>query len=532
MKKNLLKLCLFGTLAITLLHGKPSPVQASSEDSFITEDASVKASTPIRTSDHTSTPSGYGMVGLRGEFFRSDASQALARINAIRKEACVNGYRDPRNTSRKLTASDYVPLTWSNALEWIAQTRAAEASWLQSHSRPDGSYWISCTNQGKYSEAECLAWYTANQSSVTQVKGVELWYSEKSIYLSNPNDSAAGHYRALINPEYKSIALGCFVSDAYKPYGYLWPCVSAEFSRTKDSSSSAVAVSGQYVQTIPIALSDISLSLKAPSLIETGTKGSMTLTAYSTVPADTSKIYRWTVLNNISWKQSNKQIATVNSSGKVTGVGEGTCAIYAYMGTKKAATKVYVSSAPKLLGIYNSTRGIGIKFKPSSTADKYAIYQKKDGSWVKITTVAATSASLTTAGSGVMYIDTTVRNNYGKGYIYSVSALRGSSETSYDKTGLAIYRLKPPTIQSVTSAGSGKVTVKWSSVDCLGYELSYSVKGSDKWTACPKTTSLSKTISGLSKNKTYIFRIRCYKTNAARGTFYSSYGNFYTFTVK
>ena len=43
-----------------------------------------------------------------------------------------------------------------------------------------------------------------------------------------------------------------------------------------------------------------------------------------------------------SWSTSNKKIATVNSNGKVTGVGTGTCTITAKIGTKKYNCKVTV----------------------------------------------------------------------------------------------------------------------------------------------------------------------------------------------
>ena len=54
--------------------------------------------------------------------------------------------------------------------------------------------------------------------------------------------------------------------------------------------------------------------------------------------------------------------------------------------------------------------------------------------------------------------------------------------------------------------------------------------GTQNWVKCPQTASLAQTISGLKKGKGYGFRIRCYKTNKDRGTYYSEYTR--TFYVK
>ena len=66
-------------------------------------------------------------LGIKGSYI-TDMQNALNRINAIRKEACDEGIKDPRNESRNLTSSDYVPIKWSSDLEYIARIRAAEAS--------------------------------------------------------------------------------------------------------------------------------------------------------------------------------------------------------------------------------------------------------------------------------------------------------------------------------------------------------------------------------------------------------------------
>lgn len=66
------------------------------------------------------------LIGVSGTYV-NQISEALDLINSYRKEACDNGYPDP-NTGSTLTPSDYVPIQWSEGLEYIALRTAVLAS--------------------------------------------------------------------------------------------------------------------------------------------------------------------------------------------------------------------------------------------------------------------------------------------------------------------------------------------------------------------------------------------------------------------
>lgn len=76
-------------------------------------------------------------ITVNGRWEEQRKDQLLQRINEIRMEACEEGVMDPRDGDA-LTVEDYVPVQWSGAMEEIARTRAAEATVLQSHTRPNG----------------------------------------------------------------------------------------------------------------------------------------------------------------------------------------------------------------------------------------------------------------------------------------------------------------------------------------------------------------------------------------------------------
>ena len=152
------------------------------------------------------------------------------------------------------------------------------------------------------------------------------------------------------------------------------------------------------------------------------------------------------------------------------------------------------------------------------------------GIWIEVTTVNA--EDLEQAGNTLKYIDGSVKDNNGKGYIYSVKAKNGNVTSDYDKKGLAFYRLTPPGFVSGVSNVKGEVTLTWKKVDAHGYEVQYSLDGGKTWIKVPQTTDTTTTIKGLESGKTYVFRIRCQKTNKDRGTTWSYYSKWLKVNVK
>ena len=247
-----------------------------------------------------------------------------------------------------------------------------------------------------------------------------------------------------------------------------------------------------------------------------------------------------------SWATSNSGVATV-SGGKITGRGTGTATVTVTLKSGlKATVKVTVINSlkpPVLIAAYNGAKGIGIKFHRAANATEYVIYRKYDGAWSKIRTISANSSELQFSGDTIMYTDTTVAKNYGKGYIYSVASKNGSLVSSYDKIGKAIYRLTPPTLTSAVYNGNGTVTVSWKSVfgktETNGnYDLQVALyKNGKAGTFRSLVTrpgfkyNIVRALVTDCKAGSYVFRIRCSKTNKDRGTFYSEYSPWKSVTV-
>ena len=138
------------------------------------------ASTNIIKSYEMSKSSDVVNVGLHGSYI-NDVQNAINRVNAIRKEACNEGVPDPRNSSRNLTPSDYVPIQWSHDLEEVARLRAAEAALNVSHTRPNGKSCFTVTFPGikATGNSEVLAW----NWNKNMVSGINQFYGEKSAWV-------------------------------------------------------------------------------------------------------------------------------------------------------------------------------------------------------------------------------------------------------------------------------------------------------------------------------------------------------------
>ena len=149
----------------------------------------------------------------------AQSQEILDFVNQIRREACDSGTFFTW-TGRYLSSADYVPLTWSGALERYALTRAVDIMFIFSH----GAYSVEGAVAGSSSNAksENICWTGYDVSPMVLLK---IYYEERNVYLAAYNKAVAagvpadqmaayinanvtgsiGHYMSLINPDYRSI---------------------------------------------------------------------------------------------------------------------------------------------------------------------------------------------------------------------------------------------------------------------------------------------------------------------------------------
>lgn len=303
------------------------------------------AQAAVRGTDVETAGDGALLLGVEGTFSTATKSVALARVNAIRKEACEEGVTLSNGT--KLSSSDYVPIKWSSDLEWIAQTRAAEASVVLSHTRPNGMSCFSCVHDGVKSWGEVLAW---NYSGMLQ--GIEQWYAEKYDLVNNTGGET-GHYEQMINPTNTYLGLGTF-----RPASGGWACTAGEFSFATSLNEDEVGVAGACVQVVEFDGSYFAGAAVSGEAVTVGKTRRYKMQATLTTGDAVS------FLGTVSWKSSNTSVATVSSAGKVTGKKTGR--------VKITATAATGQSASTTITVGKGTQSITAKKKTVSKSYKAA----------------------------------------------------------------------------------------------------------------------------------------------------------------
>lgn len=281
------------------------------------------------------------------------------------------------------------------------------------------------------------------------------------------------------------------------------------YSNNVNAGTAKVTVTGQgdytgkaeKTFTINKADQTVTASISA-STIEVGKTASITASGIGT----------------ITYQSSDESVASVSSSGVVTGNREGTATITvkaagnANYRASTASISVTVSlPAPVLSGITNTAEGITVKWNSVNGAEKYRVFRSTGDGWVNIIDT-----------DSVSYTDTSVKS--GTTYRYTVRCISADGKnytSSYDKKGKSITYLSRPSVSTV-NASSG-VTVKWNKITgASGYYI-YRKTGSNTYTRIAKITSgstVSYTDTAVkSKNGTaYLYTVRAYS-----GSYMSSY---------
>ena len=167
----------------------------------------------------------------------------------------------------------------------------------------------------------------------------------------------------------------------------------------------------------------------------------------------------------------------------------------------------------KITSVTNTSTGITVKWGKVTGATAYQVYRKVGtGSWKLIKTTTSTSL-------------TNTKLTNGSKYQYKVRAIVKVDgkvvNTGKDSTIKTMYRLTRPTISSATNVATKSIKVTWNkNTKVTGYQVKY-VKGTTTKTVTVKGAStLSKTLSSLTKGATYKVYVRSYKT--VSGTNYYS----------
>lgn len=451
-----------------------------------------------RETDVSQAGSGKTLVLLHGDFQYLAKSKILDQINKIRKEACDQAVRDPRDETKSLKASDYVPIRWSGDLEWIAQTRAAEGSLYMEHTRPNGTICFTAKHNGLTSDQEVLAW----NGTADILYGISQWYDEKTDWVNNVTNAVTGHYTSMINPDNRYIGIGAFLPSSDDLMG----AVAGEFTGGTGLNEAQAKAIGECDQVIEVQNNNlktsVSISAKKIHIGETA-KAKLNMTAeypdgvWSTSAAVKPK-------EKLIWSCSDDSVATISSSGQVTAVKPGDVTIKATVGTRSYSKKTEVEDH---------------RWNNSYAIDQPATCTKNGKKSIHCSVCDKTKNSSVIPASGHKWkkgytIDkkATLASKGSKSIHCSVCNIKKSgSVTVIPKLVLPVVKITKP------KAAKKAIVVKWKKISktnqkkIAGIEIQYSRNKNFKKktkTIKAKKTAVSKKIKKLSKKKKYYIRIR------------------------
>lgn len=185
-------------------------------------------------------------------------------------------------------------------------------------------------------------------------------------------------------------------------------------------------------------------------------------------------------------------------------------------------------SKPTLKASSNSYNSNKLTWSKVSGASGYKIYRatSSNGTYSHIKTVSSASTS---------YTDTS--RTTGKTCYYKIRAYKTVSSSNVFSSYSSVVSAKP-SLKTTTvklTAGSKKATIKWSKVSgANGYEVYRATSKSGKYSkikTITKNSTVSYVNSRLTKNKTYYYKVRSYRTVNGKKV-YSSYSSVKSVKVK
>lgn len=196
------------------------------------------------------------------------------------------------------------------------------------------------------------------------------------------------------------------------------------------------------------------------------------------------------------------------------------------MGThteKSPAIGITYVYTPDITSRVNTAAGVKLGWEKIEGATGYAIYRKayEDDAWTERIVTISGNETFT-------WTDTSVKNNNGTAYKYTIRALAGSDMKTLSgcrNAGRSMVRLSSQVLRSATKASATSVKCTWTtSSRVTGYEVRFLVDGEVfKTFTVGNYKTGTKTFTALEPGQTYTVQVRTYKKIDGVGSFYSDW---------
>ncbi len=349
-------------------------------------------------------------------------------------------------------------LVMDKATMEAAMQRAAECAVYYSHIRPDGSAPFTVL-EWDYSVGENIA---AGYKSAKDV--MTAWMNSPGHKVNIVDDyyyvTKESHHR------FMTVGIGAFkVNDIY-----YW-CQLFSGSQKQADPTQKKAVSKTF--TVSVKSSNLHLSLEEKKISLDG--GKSTTIKINNINKPFYEVSTLLSAKGFTYSSSNTAVATVNTAGKVTGVGAGSAKITVKCknGYTLFTIPVTVKNEIVKATLKITAKGITVSWGKVTGATTYKIYKSiyKNGKWQKATLAKSTGS--------LSYTDSKAKS--GEKVRYTVYAYAGKKEFKSNHTVTGMYLAQPKI--KLTKATKG-VKITWSKVaGATSYKVYRSVYKNGKWSA-------------------------------------------------
>ena len=254
--------------------------------------------------------------------------------------------------NKERTALGLDPLELDIELTETAMQRAAELSVLYSHTRPDGTNCFTAFPNGYYARAENIAIGYGSAADV-----MEGWfYNEREMYEQGERDhNKVGHYLNIINPDFKSIGIGCFVQGiAY------WEQALSSNEATVDATTGTKEASHRIGVKYDICGKDQSFNKSDDLTGKTLAVGDTFEMNYDVTNDRWSYNYVTLDPSCVTWTSSDVKVCVVDDKGIVTARGAGKATVTATLPSGRSLSHEWtVTDEPTqvMYRLYNPNSG-------------------------------------------------------------------------------------------------------------------------------------------------------------------------------
>lgn len=376
-----------------------------------------------------------------------------------------------------------------------AMQRAAECSVYYSHTRPNGS-----------GSETILDWTYSYGENIAA--GFETAADVMNGWMNSPGHKANildEHYYVTkqSHHRYKTIGIGVFKVDDTYYWCQIFNGADKKATPTQKKAKSETFTVEAQSSNLNLSVNQKKISLKGGESATIEVSNDNETFYYTTTPL-TAK--------GLKYATSDEKVATVSTSGKITGKGAGSAKITVKCQNGRTLFTLSVTVKNEKVDATAATvsNGVKVSWGKVTGATTYKVYKSayKNGKWQK-----ATLAKNTTSLS---YTDTKLKS--GEKAKYTVYAYKGIKQMESHDTVTGMYLAQPKAKATIVSTG---IKVTWGKVTgATTYKVYKSTYKNGKWSAYTSYAS-TKTNSYTDKKATSGQKVR-YTVYAVSGSYKSA----------